>query len=154
MNAQVNPGPSIEVQAVKLLGLPAPPAANTVLQNVDFVAKRLTFSEIEQMRARLALDRGPLADIIGISERTYERRLRRPAKSALAGAGVAERALRLARIQVLANWVLEDPDAARTWLNEPQPGLAGRVPNDLLASEFGAREVERLLYRIEHGVYV
>lgn len=154
MNTPIGPGPSIDRQAVRMLGLPAPPATNTLLQNVDFVTHRLTFSGIERMRERLALERGSIAEIIGVSERTYERRLRAPAKARLAGSGVAERALRLARIQALADWVLEDRDAARAWLSEPQPGLGGRTPNDLLASEFGAREVERLLNRIEHGVYV
>lgn len=62
--------------------------------------------------------------------------------------------LRQARIRSLAEHVLESPNAARLWLSEPQPGLAGRSPNDLLASEGGAREVESLLNRIESGVYV
>lgn len=62
--------------------------------------------------------------------------------------------LRQARIRSLAEHVLESPNAARLWLSEPQPGLGGRIPNDLLASEFGVKEVESLLNRIESGVYV
>ena len=63
-------------------------------------------------------------------------------------------ALRQARIRSLAEHVLESPSAARLWLSEPQPGLAGRIPNDLLASDVGFKEVESLLNRIESGVYV
>jgi len=46
---------------------------------------------------------------------------------------------------------LHDAANARTWLAEPQHGLAGRRPRDLLASEFGRSQVRGLLKRIEHG---
>lgn len=146
--------PRIEDLAVKLLGLSTPPETDTLTEYVTFVAKRLTFSKIEALRKRLSMDREPLVEILSISSRTYERRTQGGAASKLAGPNLAERVLRFARIRVLAERVLEDPNAAEAWLSEPQPGLAGRVPNDLLASEFGAREVEDLLNRIEHGVYV
>ena len=70
------------------------------------------------------------------------------------GQAVADRALRIARITALATEVLDDHSNAREWLSEPQGGLSGRMPNDLLASEFGAREVEDLLHRIGADVYV
>ena len=60
---------------------------------------------------------------------------------------------RVARLRALAEFVLQDAAAGRAWLATPQPGLGGKVPNDLLRSEFGARDVETLLNRIEHGIY-
>jgi putative toxin-antitoxin system antitoxin component (TIGR02293 family) len=48
--------------------------------------------------------------------------------------------------------VLEDKDAAREWLHDGQVGLGGRTPIDMMRTEAGAREVESLLIRIEHGV--
>ncbi|WP_082407641.1 MbcA/ParS/Xre antitoxin family protein [Verrucomicrobium spinosum] len=38
-------------------------------------------------------------------------------------------------------------------LNAPQTGLGGAIPLDYARTEVGAREVEALLTRIEHGVY-
>ena len=46
-----------------------------------------------------------------------------------------------------------DRDAATDWLTTAQPALGGAVPLDLAKSEVGAREVERLVGRIGHGVF-
>jgi putative toxin-antitoxin system antitoxin component (TIGR02293 family) len=46
-----------------------------------------------------------------------------------------------------------DRDAATDWLTTAQPALGGIVPLDLAKSEVGAREVERLVGRLEHGVF-
>jgi putative toxin-antitoxin system antitoxin component (TIGR02293 family) len=49
--------------------------------------------------------------------------------------------------------VMETEDNARRWVNSPQVGLGGAIPLDFAETEVGAREVEDLLGRIEHGVY-
>ena len=49
--------------------------------------------------------------------------------------------------------VLESEENARRWLTSPQFGLGGAVPLEYAETEVGAREVEDLLGRIEHGVY-
>ncbi len=46
-----------------------------------------------------------------------------------------------------------DEDAARQWLGCPQIGLGNAVPLDCAQTTFGFREVEKLLTRIDHGVY-
>ena len=53
----------------------------------------------------------------------------------------------------IASEVLEDADAAARWLKSPQRGLAGAIPLELARSDVGARLVETLLGRMEHGVY-
>jgi putative toxin-antitoxin system antitoxin component (TIGR02293 family) len=60
---------------------------------------------------------------------------------------------RLMRIAALAREVLEHDEKAEHWLTHSQPSLDQRRPIDLARSERGAREVEILLLRIEHGVY-
>ena len=62
------------------------------------------------------------------------------------------RLYRFARLFALAEEVLEDKEQARDWLRSPQVGLNNRTPLDLMRTEAGAREVESLLVRIEHGV--
>jgi uncharacterized protein (DUF2384 family) len=37
-------------------------------------------------------------------------------------------------------------------VERPQFGMGGKIPFELMKSETGAREVEPLLMRIEHGV--
>jgi putative toxin-antitoxin system antitoxin component (TIGR02293 family) len=46
-----------------------------------------------------------------------------------------------------------DCDAARRWLSEPQKGLGGEIPLALARTEVGAHEVERLIGRLEYGVF-
>jgi uncharacterized protein (DUF2384 family) len=44
-------------------------------------------------------------------------------------------------------------DAAVEWLTAAQPALAGAVPLDFARTDLGAQEVERLVGRLEHGVF-
>lgn len=47
-----------------------------------------------------------------------------------------------------------DETAAVRWLCDPRPALGGRTPLDLAKTEVGAREVEALIHKLEHGVFV
>jgi putative toxin-antitoxin system antitoxin component (TIGR02293 family) len=58
-----------------------------------------------------------------------------------------------ARLLSLAVVTLESDENARAWLASPQVGLGGAIPLEMARTEEGAREVEDLLGRIEHGVY-
>ena len=89
-----------------------------------------------------------IATLLDISAKTMERAI---SQSARLGLGVSDRLYRLANVMALAEHVLEDRNQARVWLHEPQHGLGGRTPVELLATEAGSREVENLLGRIEHG---
>lgn len=51
-----------------------------------------------------------------------------------------------------AEEALGDAVKARRWLRKPNRALQGRVPLDLPRSEAGARIVEQVLGRIEHGL--
>jgi putative toxin-antitoxin system antitoxin component (TIGR02293 family) len=92
------------------------------------------------------------ADLVkqGLPQPALERMRHAPAKRLTSV--TSDRLYRLARIFALAEEVLEDREQAREWLRSPQVGLDNRVPFELLETEAGAREVEDLLLRIEHGV--
>ena len=65
----------------------------------------------------------------------------------------SDRLLRAARILGRALELFEgDRDAAMKWMLNAQPAL-GASPIDAARTELGAREVENLVGRIEHGVY-
>lgn len=48
---------------------------------------------------------------------------------------------------------LGDPAKARRWMRDPNRALQGRCPVDMLESDAGARAVEKVLGRIEHGIH-
>jgi putative toxin-antitoxin system antitoxin component (TIGR02293 family) len=77
--------------------------------------------------------------------KTKERRKLSPAES--------DRLARVVRIIARAEEALGDRGKAHRWLRKANRALAGKRPLDLLASDAGARMVERILGRIEHGVY-
>jgi putative toxin-antitoxin system antitoxin component (TIGR02293 family) len=64
-----------------------------------------------------------------------------------------DKALRLKRIAMLAEQVFTDRTKAHRWLRKPKRQLQGEAPLAYLASENGARIVEEMLRRIEHGVF-
>ena len=64
-----------------------------------------------------------------------------------------DKALRLARIAVQAERVFGEPEKAHRWLRKAKRDLKGGTPLAYLASEAGARVVEEMLHRIEHGMF-
>lgn len=57
------------------------------------------------------------------------------------------------RIISLAASTLENEEHAREWLKRPLRELGGRTPLQMTATEPGAREVEKVLGRLEHGIF-
>lgn len=104
----------------------------------------------DALKQWLAMPDAELARLLGISEKTLSRC--RTSGAALDPVS-SDRLYRAARIAALAGEVLESRAAAISWLGRPQMGLGSRRPLDLLTTAAGASEVEKLLIRIEHGVY-
>lgn len=65
----------------------------------------------------------------------------------------SDRLARVVRVAARAEEALGDPDKASRWLRKHNRSLGGNRPLDLLESDIGARMVERVLTRIEHGVF-
>ena len=65
----------------------------------------------------------------------------------------SDRIARTAGIAAVAQRVFGDADAAREWLLAPNPALDQETPLRMLRTGSGARLVEAVLVRIEHGVY-
>ena len=77
---------------------------------------------------------------------------RRRAHDELLSVEETDKALRLARIAKQANRVFGDSAKAHRWLRKPKHALNGETPVAFLASEEGARKVEEMLVRIDHGM--
>jgi putative toxin-antitoxin system antitoxin component (TIGR02293 family) len=59
---------------------------------------------------------------------------------------------RFIALSVHAGEVFANQEKALTWLQTPNPSLAGRTPLEAAATQEGFEEAEELLGRIEFGV--
>jgi putative toxin-antitoxin system antitoxin component (TIGR02293 family) len=115
------------------------------------IRKGIPYAKVRLVKAALNLTDNELADYLGISLRTLQRKRNSREKLSIAE---GDRLFRIARIFALAVSVLEDEEMARKWLHRAQRGLGGRVPIHVIQTEAGAQEVEDLLEKIEFGVLV
>lgn len=123
--------------------------------NVLQVARRLTqglaYSALERFRKHSGLTAETVAAATQIPRRTLARRKRQ-------GKLTSQESERLYRLAVLfekaADLFEGDVAAAREWLQSPAKAFAGRTPLQMAETEVGAREVENLIGRLEHGVFV
>jgi putative toxin-antitoxin system antitoxin component (TIGR02293 family) len=116
---------------------------------VAVVAQGLPFGELEALREQLDLPLDSLAGYLGLARATLHRRK-------VAGqltADESDKVLRFARLLGQALKIFGGLPEARGWLKAPQYGLGGVIPLEFAGTEVGAREVESLLGRIDHGVY-
>jgi putative toxin-antitoxin system antitoxin component (TIGR02293 family) len=61
--------------------------------------------------------------------------------------------VRLSRLVGLALELFEgDLGETRTWLTTPHAAFADQTPLDFATTEIGAREVENVIGRLEHGI--
>jgi putative toxin-antitoxin system antitoxin component (TIGR02293 family) len=137
------PGPHAYVVLLGLETFDTP----TLLRAVE---KGLAYRTFERFRRNTSLPFDRLITLIHIPRRTLTRRK---------GEGrflpdESDRLLRAARLFGKALQLFEgDRDAAAEWLTSAQPALGGSIPLDLARTEVGAQEVERLVGRLEHGVF-
>lgn len=91
-----------------------------------------------------------LAEVIGIPERTLARRK-------AAGRLAPEESERLLRISSIFEKAVDlfegEVASAVNWLSTPKRTLENQSPLQYARTEVGAREVENLIGRLEHGVF-
>jgi putative toxin-antitoxin system antitoxin component (TIGR02293 family) len=116
---------------------------------IKVIEAGLPVGELDELRCHLDIPMEKLAPMLSISKATLHRR------KAAGRLDVTEsdRVVRYARLLGKAVATMESVENARRWLAAPQVGLGGAVPLEYAQTEFGAREVENLLGRIEYGVY-
>ena len=106
-------------------------------------------AEFRLLQDLLRISEEELGRFLGISPATLHRRK----KTGHLETAESERVVRFARLFGLAMEVFESKDATREWLKTGNPGTAGESPLSYADTEFGAREVENLMGRIDHGVF-
>jgi putative toxin-antitoxin system antitoxin component (TIGR02293 family) len=133
------------LDVMSLLGL----KAGGTVELLGQIKRGLGYSSIEHFIREADLPRDEAIDLVQISTRTLARRKERGRLSP----DESDRLVRAARIVSQARRLFEgDAEAANRWLKASQPALGGSTPTEFAKSEIGAREVEALISRLEHGV--
>jgi putative toxin-antitoxin system antitoxin component (TIGR02293 family) len=130
----------------RILGISAANPAELIQQ----LERGFSFKTLQTFESRTGLALSRLAATIGIPERTLARRK----VSRRLTPDESERLLRISAIFEDAVDLFEgDVGAAVNWLNTPRKVLADRSPLAYARTETGAREVENLIGRLEHGIF-
>jgi len=116
---------------------------------VEHVRQGLPFSAFDALQSKLGVTEDRLGGLLGISRATLHRRK----KSAHLESGESDRLARFERLFAHAVATFGDGIAARDWLAAPSLDFNGETPLDYADTEIGAQAVDRLLGRIEHGVF-
>lgn len=123
--------------------------ADTTDELIEALKSGLPAESFDRLQEQLDVSARELADVVGIASRTLARRKR----SGRFAPDESERVLRIARLYERAAVVLGGEERAQRWLKQPKRALGGRDPLHYADTEPGAREVEDLLGRLEHGVF-
>ncbi len=116
---------------------------------IERIREGLYFREFKALRALLNIPEEELGLYLGMSNATLHRRK----KSRQFSQAESERLVRFTRLFGIAYGVFGDEEAARGWLKTENPGTANEAPLSYADTEFGAREVENLLGKIDHGLF-
>lgn len=117
---------------------------------VERVEEGLSFGALERLRQNMGLSMDEMAGLVQIKPRTLDRRK----KEGWLHPEESDRVLRASRVFGGAIALFEgDGEGALGWLSMPQRALGGAVPLEMARTEVGAREVEGLIGRLEHGVF-
>jgi putative toxin-antitoxin system antitoxin component (TIGR02293 family) len=112
------------------------------------VERGLPYKSLESVRGRLQLTVPEFASVLNMPPRTLARRK----QARKLDADESDRLYRLARMAAHAVAVFGTEDKAAAWLRRPNRALNGEPPVRLLGTDIGARQVEDILGRLEHGL--
>jgi putative toxin-antitoxin system antitoxin component (TIGR02293 family) len=127
----------------------APPIKDGPADVVALIRKGLPMVEFYALASWLGVTEEELAPLLGISRATLHRRK----KAGHLEMPESERLVRFARLLRRATEVFDREEAARDWLKTAAVAFSGETPLSFADTEVGAREVEYLLGRLEHGVF-
>jgi putative toxin-antitoxin system antitoxin component (TIGR02293 family) len=114
------------------------------------VSAGLPKSSLDNLSARLHVDR-KIASAYKfkiVPQATWKRRGKRLSPDE------SERTERLARVLAHAEFVWDDREQAREWMNKPHRELQDSTPLEAARTELGARRVEDLLDKLFYGLPV
>src|SRR5277367_4061334 len=120
----------------------------TPVELIGTVRKGFPAESLDLVALHLKIDRLVLLRVLGISERTAQRKHRH---DALLSPSASDRLARIDRIFALAEEVFGSEAKAAEWLKRPNRPLGNETPLELLDTDAGAQQVERELRKIEYS---
>jgi putative toxin-antitoxin system antitoxin component (TIGR02293 family) len=104
---------------------------------------------LDDLASQLNVERAALAQILGTSVRTLQRKAE---DSDRLGPSASDRLARITRILQLATHVFGENDKASLWLTSKSRALDGEIPLQMLDTDIGAQRVQQELRQIEFGM--
>lgn len=128
------------------LGLRAQTSGELIRQ----LGRGFSFEAMRALESRSGIGLAEIASLIGLPPRTFARRK----ASGRLTSDESEKLLRISAVFEQAVELFEGNRAgAIKWLTTPKKMLENETPLEYSRTELGAREVENLLGRLEHGVF-
>ncbi len=103
---------------------------------------------LDHLAQLLAVDREELAQVLGVSLRTLQRKA---GENQRLGPGPSDRLARVRRILDLATHVLGEQTKGARWLTSRSRALGAEVPLHMLDTDIGTQRVQQELHQIEFG---
>jgi putative toxin-antitoxin system antitoxin component (TIGR02293 family) len=117
---------------------------------IRHIERGFSFKALQELESRSGLATSQIASVIGLPERTLARRK----ASGRLSPDESERLLRISSVFEDAVDLFEgDVASAVKWLTTPRKALGNQPPLAYSRTEPGAREVENLVGRLEHGIF-
>jgi putative toxin-antitoxin system antitoxin component (TIGR02293 family) len=117
--------------------------------SVEQARAGLPMSTLDELAKDLEIERALLAEILGVSIRTLQRKAE---VNERLGPAASDRLARVHRIYDLATHVLGEVAKAALWLTSRSRALNGETPLHLLDTDIGAQRVQQELRQIEFGM--
>ncbi len=117
--------------------------------SADRIREGLPLNVLDELATVLKVDPLDLADVLGMSVRTLQRRAEGGERL---GPAASDRLARIRRILELAAHVFGEMEKAAHWLTSPSRALANEIPLHMLDTDVGAQRVQLELRQIEFGI--
>ncbi|HUG09499.1 MAG TPA: antitoxin Xre/MbcA/ParS toxin-binding domain-containing protein [Opitutaceae bacterium] len=131
----------------------AKPTVYPEIQDNHAMARRveegLPMVDVVHFGTQAGFTNDEMARLIQIPPRTYARRV---ASGSRLKVHESERAARLMRVYDRAKQLFVTDENTRGWFHAKILALGGKTPLEYAQTEPGAREVENVIGRIEHGI--
>ena len=116
---------------------------------IEQIGKGLPFSSFERLQKNTGVSTDTLLELLQIPRRTLTRRK----ASGRFSPEESDRLVRLARVYGRTLHFFDgDAAAATEWLEDSQLAFGGITPMEMIRTDVGAQEVERLIGQLEHGI--
>lgn len=140
--------PCIVAEAVGPLPV-LPASKGPVSYRISMIKAGLPIREFDLLKTKLGVTDDRLGELLGMSRATLHRRKKAGHLDRLE----SDPLMRFGRLLEQAADAFGGEAGARSWLTAPAIAFLGDCPLDFADTETGAREVEDLIGRLEHGVF-